>query len=143
MAYFAEVNNNNIVVRVLAVNDSAVLDENNIENEQTGKEALRKFYGGAWVQTSYNTRGGVHYTNGVPSENQSKAFRKNYAGIGDTFDTAKDAFISPKPFPSWGLNEDTCFWEPPIAEPDDGKLYLWNETLYQSDNSQGWKEKEA
>ena len=64
----------------------------------------------------------------------------NYAGIGMTYDEAKDAFIDPQPFPSWTLNEDTCLWVAPIAEPDDGKHYIWNEALYQSDNSLGWEE---
>ena len=82
-----------------------------------------------WIykRTSYNTRGGVHYTNGTPSQDQSKAFRKNYAGIGYYYDSIRDAFIPPKPFPSWTLNEDTCLWQPPIPYPNDGKMYNWNE----------------
>ena len=75
---------------------------------------------GEWIQTSYNTFGGVHKLGGTP-------LRKNYAGIGYTYDKTKDAFIPPKPFPSWTLDEDTCLWESPVAYPTDGKLYNWNE----------------
>ena len=84
---------------------------------------------GEWIQTSYNTRGGVHYDpeTGEPSADQSKALRKNYAGVGDTYDAAKDAFIPTKPFESWTLNETTCLWECPVAYPDDGLPYAWNE----------------
>jgi hypothetical protein len=84
---------------------------------------------GEWIQTSYNTRGGVHYNpeTGEPSEDQTKALRKNYAGIDYTYDRERDAFIPPKPFQSWLLNEDTCLWESPVPYPDDGELYTWNE----------------
>jgi len=84
---------------------------------------------GQWIQTSYNTRGGKHYNpeTGELSADQSKALRKNYAGIGFTYDAAKDAFIPPKPFNSWLLDEDTCLWNAPVAYPDDGGLYQWNE----------------
>jgi hypothetical protein len=84
---------------------------------------------GEWIQTSYNTRGGVHYNpeTNEPSEDQTKALRKNYAGIGFTYDRTKDAFIPPKPFASWVLNEDTCLWNAPVAMPDDGKFYKWDE----------------
>lgn len=75
---------------------------------------------GEWIQTSYNTHGGVH-PNGTP-------LRKNYAGIGYTYDKERDAFIPPKPFASWILNEDTCLWDAPIPYPDDGKRYRWDET---------------
>lgn len=75
-----------------------------------------------WVQTSYNTRGGVHITGGTP-------LRKNYAGIGFTYDATRDAFIPPKPFPSWVLNETTCLWDAPVAIPTDGKIYDWNEEI--------------
>ena len=80
-------------------------------------------------QTSYNTRGGVHYTNGEPSEDQRKALRKNYAGIGFSYDPERDAFIPPKPFESWLLNEETCLWEAPVPYPEDGNAYTWNEEL--------------
>ena len=75
---------------------------------------------GQWIQTSYNTQGGVHLLGGTP-------LRKNYAGIGFTYDATRDAFIPPKPFPSWILNEDTCLWDAPVAYPTDGKAYVWDE----------------
>ncbi len=90
---------------------------------------------GQWLQTSYNTRGGVHYNpeTGEPSSDQSKALRKNFAGAGYSYDAQLDAFIPPKPFSSWVLNEDTCLWEPPTTMPDDGSRYRW------SDVSQAWE----
>lgn len=79
-----------------------------------------------WVQTSYNTHGGVHYgADGQPDG--GVALRKNYAGIGYTYDKHRDAFIPPQPYFSWVLNEDACLWEPPVAMPDDGKIYQWDE----------------
>jgi len=75
---------------------------------------------GTWVQTSYNTYGGQHILGGTP-------LRKNYAGIGYTYDSTRDAFYAPQPYPSWTFNETTCLWEPPVARPDDGKMYEWNE----------------
>ena len=75
----------------------------------------------SWVQTSYNTHGGVHTLGGTP-------LRKNYAGVGYTYDKDRDAFIPPKPYASWTLNEDTCLWNAPVVYPDDGKRYVWNET---------------
>ena len=97
---------------------------------------------GKWIQTSYNTRGGVHYepNSNTPSSNQSKALRKNYAAVGYTYDKTRDAFIPPQQFPSWTLNETTCLWDPPMPQPSDGKAYLWDESLYQSDNTKGWVE---
>ena len=84
---------------------------------------------GTWLQTSYNTRGGVHYEpdSNTPSADQSKALRKNYAGIGYTYDATKDAFIAPQPFPSWALDEDACIWLPPTPRPEDENTYYWNE----------------
>lgn len=84
---------------------------------------------GRWIQTSYNTRGGVHYqpNTNTPSDDQTKALRKNYAGIGFTYDATRDAFIPPQPFASWVLNEDSCLWEPPVPMPEDGKIYRWDE----------------
>lgn len=82
---------------------------------------------GEWIQTSYNTRGGVHYTEGEPSADQTKALRKNYAGIGFAYDKQRDAFIPPKPFASWTLNEQTCLWDAPTPYPTDGLHYMWNE----------------
>ena len=96
--------------------------------EDDGREQeLCERTGDTYRQTSYNTRGGVHYTDGVPSADQSKALRKNYAGIGYTFDEVRDAFIPPQPYPSWVLDEDTCLWEPPTPYPTDGNMYQWNE----------------
>lgn len=94
---------------------------------------------GKWIQTSYNTSGGVHTLGGTP-------LRKNFAGKNWTYDEARDAFIPPKPevdgkvSESWVLNETTCLWDPPVAEPNDGKRYYWDESAYQEDNTQGWKE---
>lgn len=84
---------------------------------------------GEWIQTSYNTKGGIHYeSDGVtPSQTPGKALRKNYAGIGYTYDRERDAFIPPKPFSSWVLNDDTCWWEAPTPYPTDGLVYIWNE----------------
>ena len=95
---------------------------------------------GTWIQTSYNTRGGVHYkpNSNTPSDDQSKALRKNYAGIGFVYDSDKDAFYEPQPYASWKLNNTTCIWEPPIALPNDGNGYYWDESVYQSDNTKGW-----
>jgi hypothetical protein len=85
---------------------------------------------GEWIQTSYNTRGGVHYNpnSNTPSDDQSKALRKNYAGIGYTYDAQKDAFIPPKPYASWTLNESSCLWEAPTSYPNDDRMYTWNES---------------
>jgi hypothetical protein len=77
---------------------------------------------GEWIQTSYNTHGGEHTLGGTP-------LRKNFAGIGFTYDREKDAFIPPQPFASWTLNETTCLWEAPVTYPDDGKMYIWNESI--------------
>jgi hypothetical protein len=119
----------------------AKLDENNIvtfvtvgRQEDDGLEAeLCERTGDVYRQTSYNTYGGVHYTDGEPSADQSKALRFNYAGIGFTYDEARDAFIPPKPFDSWVLDEDTCLWVAPVAMPEevdaDGEPipYRWDE----------------
>ena len=90
---------------------------------------------GEWIQTSYNTRGGVHYKPNTsdPSDDQSKALRKNYAGIGYTYDKQRDAFIPPQPYPSWSLNEETCLWDPPVPYPTDGESYTWDE------DTQAWE----
>ncbi len=84
---------------------------------------------GQWIQTSYNTRGGVHYNpeTGEPSADQSKALRKNYAGIGYSYNAQRDAFIPPKPFASWLLDDQTCLWQAPAPYPTDGGRYTWNE----------------
>ena len=77
---------------------------------------------GAWIQTSYNTRGGVHSDGGT-------SLRKNYAGIGMTYDATRDAFYAPQPYPSWTLNNDSCIWEAPTTYPDDGANYVWDESI--------------
>jgi len=117
MAHFAKLGTGNIVERVEVVsNDIAT-------TEQAGVDFLNNLYGtrDVWKQTSYNTYGGVHNNDGTP-------FRKNYAGIGFKYDQTRDAFIPPKPFNSWTLNETTCLWEAPVAYPTDGQKYTWNET---------------
>ena len=113
MGHFAKVSNG-IVTRVIVAEADFF---NNFVDDSPGQ----------WIQTSYNTRGGVHYqpNTNEPSEDQSKALRKNYAGIGYTYDSTRDAFIPPQPFNSWTLNEDTCLWDSPVAYPEDGKLYKW------------------
>ena len=82
---------------------------------------------GTWIQTSYNTRGGVHYSPETGEPDGGVALRKNYAGIGFTYDATRDAFYAPQPYPSWTLNETSCIWEPPVAYPTDGERYDWNE----------------
>lgn len=119
MSHFAKLDENNIVVFVTVG-----------RQEDNGKEAeLSARTGDVYKQTSYNTRGGIHYdpNTNTPSPDQSKALRKNYAGIGYTYDYVRDAFIPPQPFPSWVLNEQTCLWEPPTPMPNDGKMYIWDE----------------
>jgi len=119
MATFVEINALRKVIRGLAVDDKDTLDKHGNEDESVGAKYLSKEFGGTWLRTSYNTRGGVHQLDGTP-------FRKNHAGIGYTYDQDRDAFIPPKPFPSWILNEETCKYGPPIAYPDDGKYYEWD-----------------
>jgi hypothetical protein len=121
MASFAKIGLNNKVIEVLSVNNEVLKDSNGIEQEINGIDFLTKLTGWAiWKQTSYNTSGGIHKNNGTP-------FRKNHAGIGYTYDETRDAFIAPKPFNSWIVNEDTCFWEAPVAYPQDDNDYKWNE----------------
>jgi len=117
MAHFAKLKTGNIVERVEKVSNDVAT------TEQAGIEFLNNIYGEnyIWKQTSYNTHAGVHRLGGTP-------FRKNFAGIGWKYDQYKDAFIPPKPFESWILNETTCLWEPPVVKPDDGQKYSWNET---------------
>jgi hypothetical protein len=122
----------------------ALLDENNIvtfvtvgRDEDDGKEAeLSARTGQVYKQTSYNTRGGVYYTPNTnePDPDQSKAFRKNYAGLGYTYDEIIDGFVPPKPYPSWLLNTTTGLWDPPVPYPTDGKRYEWDEA------DQSWTE---
>jgi hypothetical protein len=130
MGSFVKLNNDNFVIQGVALVNE-IFTVNNIEIEQIGIDFLNNLYktNDVWKKTSYNTRGGIHYQadNNTPSQDQSKAFRKNYAGIGYYYDSIRDAFIPPKPFPSWTLNEDSCLWQSPIPYPNDGKMYQWNE----------------
>jgi hypothetical protein len=93
---------------------------------------------GTWVQTSYNTYGGVHYSPETREPDGGVALRKNYAGIGYIYDSDRDAFYAPQPYPSWTLNESSCIWEAPIPMPDDENMYEWDEEAYQADNTTGW-----
>jgi len=123
MASFAKLNSENIVTTVESVVNEVLKDSNGIEQEQLGINFLKTLYNepnAIWKQTSYNTNGGVHSLGGPP-------FRKNHAGIGFTYDETRDAFIAPKPYNSWILNEDTCLWNAPVAYPTDDKRYTWNE----------------
>lgn len=110
MAHFAQLDENNIVMNVIVVSNNELLDENGVEQESKGIAFCQSLLGGNWVQTSYNGN-----------------IRKNYAGIGYTYDATRDAFIPPQPFPSWTLVEETALWKPPVDYPTDGKMYTWNE----------------
>ena len=114
MSHYAQLDENNVVVFVIHAKSNDKEDE---FTESTGD---------VYRQTSYNTYGGVHYTDGEPSEDQSKALRFNYAGIGHTYDADRDAFIPPQPYPSWVLDEATCQWVAPIAYPAEG-VHVWDE----------------
>lgn len=111
MAHFAELDGNNVVTRVIVVDNKDTSDENGNEVEAIGIAFCQNLLGGNWVQTSYNNN-----------------FRVHYAGVGYTYDTALDAFIPPKPYPSWVLNSQTCNWDAPVPRPDDGKSYDWDES---------------
>lgn len=111
MAHYAFLNEDNIVTEVIVGKDESSTD---------WEEHYGQFRGQVCKRTSYNTRGGEHITGGTP-------FRKNYAGIGYTYDSERDAFIPPKPFASWVLDENTCLWQAPVNYPDDGKDYRWDE----------------
>jgi hypothetical protein len=116
MAHFAKLGTGNIIENVISINNSVITDSNGVEQEKLGVDFINKLYNtrDVWKQTSYN-----------------RTFRKNYAGIGYQYDQQKDAFIPPKPFNSWLLNEDTCRWEAPVAMPttelEDNQYYSWNE----------------
>ena len=117
MAHFTQIDENNIVVQIIVVADEDTADEQGNEVEAIGQEFCSNLLGGSWVQTSYNGN-----------------IRKNYAGIGFTYDSGRDAFIPPKPFNSWVLNENTCQWDAPVAKPNDDKMYSWDE------GTQSWVE---
>jgi hypothetical protein len=110
MAHFAKLDNNDIVQQVIVVNNNELLDENGYESEAKGIQFCESLFGGIWVQTSYNG-----------------SFRKNFAGIGYKYDRQRLAFIPPQPYPSWTMNDDTFQWESPVAHPNDGNMYEWNE----------------
>lgn len=119
MAHFAKLDQNNVVLEVNVVDNEHLLDANGVEREELGIAFLVQWSHGYsyWKQTSYNGN-----------------FRKNYAGIGFTYDASRDAFIPPKPYASWSLNETTCLWDAPVAYPIDGKQYVWDEPTL------SWKE---
>jgi hypothetical protein len=110
MAHFAEIGLNNTVIRVIVVNDNDCKDQFGNESETIGAKFCHDLFGGVWLQTSYNGN-----------------IRKNYAGVGYTYDSTRNAFIAPKPFASWVLNETTCRWDAPTPCPTDDKRYSWNE----------------
>ena len=120
MAHWAELNNDNIVVRVL-------VGDNNDPNGDEGYQWLIDNLGGTWVKTSYNSIGGKRRNPETNEITNDVGFRKNYAGIGYSYDATRDAFIPPKPFNSWTLNEDSCLWEAPVAYPNDENRYIWDE----------------
>jgi hypothetical protein len=127
MASFAKIGLNSKVIEVLSVVNEVLHDSNGIEQESIGIDFLTKLTGyPVWKQTSYNTYGGIHKLGGIP-------LRKNHAGVGMVYDEDKDAFIPPKPFNSWILNEQTCLWEAPVAKPttvlEDNQYYSWNESI--------------
>lgn len=110
MAHFAELDANNVVLRVVVIANQDTADANGVEKEYIGAAFCERLFSGTWKQTSYNGN-----------------FRKHYAGIGFTYDETRDAFIPPKPYPSWVLNEDTCLWDAPVPMPQDGQIYAWDE----------------
>lgn len=111
MAHFAKLDENNTVTQVIVVHNNELLD-NGVENESKGIAFCQSLFGGNWKQTSYNG-----------------TMRKNFAGIGYTYDQTRDAFIPPKPYNSWLLDETTCTWSAPVAHPNDDKIYVWDENI--------------
>ena len=112
MAHFAQLDENNVVLQVIVIDNKDTADANGVEKEHIGAAFCEKLFGGTWKQTSYNG-----------------SIRKNYAGIGYTYNESIDAFVPPKPYASWVLNETTCRWEAPTPMPtDEGKIYTWNES---------------
>ena len=114
MAYFAKLGTGNTVEKVISINNAVITDANGVEQEQIGVDFINKLYNtrDVWKQTSYN-----------------RTFRKNFAGIGYQYDQTRNAFIPPKYYNSWILNEDTCNWEAPVAMPEDNNRYAWNESI--------------
>ena len=118
MAHFAKIDENNIVQEIIVISNDDCQNLDFPESESIGQDFILSIgLTGNWKQTSYNAN-----------------FRKKYAGTGDTYDETRDAFISPKPFTSWVINETTCMWDAPVEKPEDGKIYRWNE------NDQSWYE---
>jgi len=111
MAHFAQLDTNNVVTQVIVVSNEDTSTAQGDEKESIGIAFCERLLGGTWVKTSYNGN-----------------IRKNYAGIGYTYDKDRDAFIPPKPFNSWVLNESTCLWDAPVAMPNDGDMYSWDES---------------
>jgi len=123
MASFAKIDLNGKVIQVVSVANQVLHDSNGVEQEEIGIQFLKNLFNeqdAVWKQTSYNTMNNIHNLGGTP-------FRKNYAGIGYTYDSQRDAFIPEKPYNSWVLNENTCNWDAPVAYPTDGNMYDWNE----------------
>ena len=119
MAHWAEIDENNLVTRVTVGNN---------DDSDEGYQWLIDNLGGRWVQSSFNTYGGVYYNaDRTVADDQSKARRYNHAAIGYTYDEERDAFIPPQPFESWVLNEDSCLWDAPVPYPTDGADYVWDE----------------
>jgi len=127
MAHFAKIENGT-VTQVL------VITQDEVDTGSWGDPS-------SWVKTSYNTRGGVHYepNSHTPSPDQSKALRKNYAGVGYVYDPVRDAFYTPQPYPSWSLDEQSCLWEAPVPKPapDENGLWQWDE------DTQAWVQAEG
>jgi hypothetical protein len=119
MAHYAKINELGIVEDVNVIDNSL---EDSLGESGVAEWLLENFGGESWVKTSYNTYGGVHSDSGIP-------LRKNYGGIGFEYDSVRNAFIPPKPFESWSLNEGTCLWDSPVPYPDDSEIYYWNEDI--------------
>ena len=119
MSHYAKLDENNVVTQVIVVDNKDTADANGVEKESIGVAFCERLFGGTWKQTSYNGN-----------------FRKNYAGIGYTYNADLDAFVPPKPFASWVLNEETAQWNAPVPMPDDGNRYQWDEETV------SWKEVE-
>jgi hypothetical protein len=129
MSHFAEINSDNIVTNVI-VAEQEFIDSGILDTHKDGNDNL--LHTGTWVQTSYNTKGGIHYATDFNAPDGRTpdggvALRKNYARIGHIYDATRDAFYEPQPYPSWTLDDDTCLWNAPVAYPDDGKMYDWDE----------------
>ena len=131
MAHFAKLDNSNKVIQIIKLENADILDADGIESEAIGISICRESDDETWLQTSYNTYGGVHIDQGTRLSDGGVSIRKNYAGIGDTYDSTRDAFISPQPYASWILDENTCRWEalvpyPEVLEGSD-EQYKWDE----------------